>query len=284
MTRPKRVLDIGAGTGYGLAAFVDQGWSVVGLEPDPSRARVARGLGLEIVDTALEKYCLQGRDFDLVTLIHTLEHFHDPMGSLKAIASQIRDGGYLYVEVPDILNYVTWRDSLHFAHLSNFSVCTLSQVLAGAGLDAQLWLQPKTAPHGVKHLGVFAQKSPPRARDGDRGSGWISLEQVRSAYLRGLTRVGVAWPIRYEVAAIEHYSSLRYWPVQIDRGVLRLERQTRFSSAVRKVAATPFRELVGKVMARVLKSRDPDFENIQAIERDDAGARRAGAGSAEAGA
>ena len=42
------------------------------------------------------------RQFDLVYSCHTLEHYRDPDSNLGFIANQLRDGGYLYLDVPNL--------------------------------------------------------------------------------------------------------------------------------------------------------------------------------------
>ena len=64
----RRILDIGCGPGTGLKAFQDRGWEVMGVEPDPVRAKV----GNEV------KYLKQGEiwEFDN-TLTHVVINMSD---------------------------------------------------------------------------------------------------------------------------------------------------------------------------------------------------------------
>lgn len=156
----RRMLDVGCGPGTGLKAFRDRGWDVTGLEPDPSRARVGRKRhGLNILESTIEDYRGGEGAFDLITLIHVLEHFHSPVDFLSHVVRHLSDEGYLYIEVPDAARFISWRDSLNLEHMNNFSRFTMQLLLGKLGLVPEYWASPRTAPFGVCHLGVFCRKS-----------------------------------------------------------------------------------------------------------------------------
>lgn len=51
---PARVLDVGCGTGIASRLFRAPGRTVLGIEPDPRMAAVARGYGLEVEEVRFE--------------------------------------------------------------------------------------------------------------------------------------------------------------------------------------------------------------------------------------
>lgn len=159
IVRGREIIDIGTGTGTGLKAFHDRSWIASGLEPEPVRATVGReNHGLNIIESTVEEYTRAEGSYDVATVIQTLEHFHSPFSCLQNVARLVREAGYIYIEVPDLMNYVDWNDSLHFSHMSNFTEETLVLLANRVGLKPRYRLFPKTRPHGVTHLGILFQK------------------------------------------------------------------------------------------------------------------------------
>jgi SAM-dependent methyltransferase len=102
LAQGKRVLDVGCGDGRFLAAMRAHGWSVAGIETDSvAAALAAKRLGAPICETPLETAELPPESFDLVTLLHVLEHVPDPRATLTAAFRLLRPGGALLVAVPN---------------------------------------------------------------------------------------------------------------------------------------------------------------------------------------
>lgn len=99
---PGALLDVGCGDGRFLAAMKARGWRVSGTETDPVAANLARRrTGATIYDRPLEELNLPPASFDLVTLLHVLEHVPDPRATLAACRSLLRPGGALFVALPN---------------------------------------------------------------------------------------------------------------------------------------------------------------------------------------
>jgi SAM-dependent methyltransferase len=102
--RGARVLDIGCGDGRFLAAMAARGAACVeGLETDPVAARLARRrTGATIHERGIEQADLPEAGFDLVSLLHVLEHVPDPRATLIAARRVLRPGGgVLFVALPN---------------------------------------------------------------------------------------------------------------------------------------------------------------------------------------
>ncbi len=133
------VLDIGSSTGIGLNRFQNKGYSVYGVEQDRKRAEFSRpvlGQGVDIFSGSFENY-QPARKFDLVLLIHVLEHLADPYAILTKIHSLLGDNGVLYVEVPNLYKSIDYRDSFYLSHMINFTKGSLSRLLESTGFKVE---------------------------------------------------------------------------------------------------------------------------------------------------
>lgn len=98
---PARVLEIGIGTGQATRGLLARGWRVVGLEPGPELAAVARralgGLGdVEVVVAPFERWDGPAATFDLV-FAATSWHWLSPSTALVRAARLLRPGGHLAI-------------------------------------------------------------------------------------------------------------------------------------------------------------------------------------------
>jgi SAM-dependent methyltransferase len=134
---PPSVLDCGAGEGHLVHALRAMGVHTCGVEPSAAgRAAARRRYGLELHARVSE---VSGR-FDLVTLVHVLEHVTDPVALLRDLAPRLRPNGVLFIEVPHAGSVDMWRPrrrreilDLPF-HLYHFVPVTLSRIVERAGL------------------------------------------------------------------------------------------------------------------------------------------------------
>ncbi len=97
------ICDLGCGNGDLLAEFKARGHRVVGVEVDEDARRNAGNKGIETHVGYAEALpdAIQRRTFDLVTMIHVLEHCADPLQALRNAFELLRPGGYLAIEVPN---------------------------------------------------------------------------------------------------------------------------------------------------------------------------------------
>jgi SAM-dependent methyltransferase len=88
------VLDVGCGTGIEARQFRDAGATVLGVEPDPRMAEVARRSGLTVEVATFEAWDAAGRTFD-VLVCGTAWHWVDPVAGATKAAQVLRPGGVL---------------------------------------------------------------------------------------------------------------------------------------------------------------------------------------------
>lgn len=104
--RGKRVLDVGAATGYLAEVLVGRGCKVTGIELDPDAARQAEEHCDRVIVGNLEEMDLDaelGEDrFDVIVFGDVLEHLKDPGAVLSRFGGFFRPGGYAVASIPNI--------------------------------------------------------------------------------------------------------------------------------------------------------------------------------------
>lgn len=133
--RPTTHLDIGCSAGLLLERFRDDfGCQPTGVEPGDAYRAHAQRRGLEIVASLDELPTIAANRFDLVSLIHVLEHLPDPVTYLADLRQKLMTpDGWLLVEVPNLYAH----DCFEIAHLVSYSPRTLQQTVEKAGFAIQ---------------------------------------------------------------------------------------------------------------------------------------------------
>lgn len=202
------VLDVGCGPGTGLKAFEELDFVATGIDEDNTRARHGLALGLKIEVAPWESYAPAER-FDVITCLHSIEHFHSPRDLLERAHAWLRPGGLLVLEVPNLAHFVTdWTDALYLAHMANYSPATLERLgaLAGFHVVARVcYYATDVKNHENLCLFFSADRAvaaePGASSDGDEPT-W---ESVVRAYGAGLEHVA-APPYEFEVPLINDIS------------------------------------------------------------------------------
>lgn len=129
-----RMLDVGCGNGATLRAFnsVAPGWKKAGTEFDAKcRAEVESIPNTEPLHVGPVESVLGS--FDLITMIHVLEHIVDPIAVLHTLCGKLSPGGLLLIEVP---HHRTNPFELLIAdHRTHFTADSMTRVLAAAGFE-----------------------------------------------------------------------------------------------------------------------------------------------------
>ena len=96
------LLDVGAGTGDFLKIAKEKGWVVCGMEPNKTAANLAFGKGIELKPSLND---FEGKQFDVVTLWHVLEHIPNLKETLLKISGLVKPNGILIIAVPNFKSY-----------------------------------------------------------------------------------------------------------------------------------------------------------------------------------
>lgn len=129
-----RLLDVGCGNGAFLRASsrLMPGWALSGTEQsDRSRSVLESIPGYEALHTGpLEQVPGQ---FDMVSLIHVLEHIPDPRNILGALRGKLKEGGVLVIQVPDRLQNPF--DLLIVDHSTHFTPSAVADLVRSCGYE-----------------------------------------------------------------------------------------------------------------------------------------------------
>ena len=129
-----RLIDIGCGNGAALARYSRAlpKWELYGSELSDRALPELRSL-----PNFVDLYCMPTGDipgkFEIVSMIHSLEHMPSPGKTLEDVARLLGEGGKAFVEVPDV--ETSPFDILVADHLSHFSRQTLAHLANRAGLS-----------------------------------------------------------------------------------------------------------------------------------------------------
>lgn len=144
---PRRLLDVGSGSGDLGAVLARRGWSVVGVEPSRAACELARERGVDAHSGTLETVELEEASFDAVVFHHSLEHVPDPVAALGRARALLRPGGAAAIAVPNFdspqrrrLGADWWALDLP-RHRFHFTPDALDRALGRAGLKPG-WLRP----------------------------------------------------------------------------------------------------------------------------------------------
>ena len=136
MPETGKLLDVGCGNGSFLRAFGARYpmWQIMGLEQNShykesiESIKGVRGLYVGSPESVRDR-------FDLITLVHSLEHIANPIHYLKSLRALMNPGGLLLIEVPDL--ETSPFDILIADHCTHFTEVTLRGVVSLACFDTQ---------------------------------------------------------------------------------------------------------------------------------------------------
>ena len=133
----KRYLDFGCGTGALVHHLNKKNWDAYGIEPSEK----ARNFS-SVTDCLYPSLAtLPQINFDVIALWHVLEHLPDAASSLREFQTQLKQGGYLFLALPNFNSYDANYYKDHWAaydvprHLWHFSTQGITQLCDKCGFE-----------------------------------------------------------------------------------------------------------------------------------------------------
>ncbi len=136
---PKSVMDVGSG----LCVFLHQmrklkpDWQYLAVDPDPVQSAHARDtVGIDAVQADFMELDNRDNSYDFISFNKVLEHVPNPVSMLSKTKSYIKEGGLVYVELPDgseAAKEGADRQEFYVEHLSAFSMPSITILAERAG-------------------------------------------------------------------------------------------------------------------------------------------------------
>jgi len=129
----KKSLDVGCGSGILVEQLSKNRIDAHGIDLNDENFGYAN----------LEKVSLfnyNEKDFDLITILNTLEHMHNPFAALARIRGMLGDEGHLLVTVPNLYNNLLTTSADGFlsnAHLYTFDVQSITNYMNICGFEIE---------------------------------------------------------------------------------------------------------------------------------------------------
>jgi SAM-dependent methyltransferase len=141
LDRNSLVIEAASNDGYMLKNFVEQGISVLGIDPASGPAEKAQNAGIPTMCTffthELAKQLQQeGKQADVFLANNVLAHVPDLNGFVAGIATLLKETGVAVIEVPYVVDLVDHCefDTIYHQHLCYFSVTALDRLFRRHGL------------------------------------------------------------------------------------------------------------------------------------------------------
>ncbi|MCF8272924.1 MAG: class I SAM-dependent methyltransferase [Flavobacteriaceae bacterium] len=132
----KTLLDFGCGTGDFLQVAKDNGWDVLGIEPNNEARKIANYKTNNSVYNSESLKILKESSFDVITLWHVLEHIPNLKEHFSMFQKLLKPNGTLIIAVPNFKSYDAkfyknfWAAFDVPRHLWHFSKTAISKLVS----------------------------------------------------------------------------------------------------------------------------------------------------------
>lgn len=170
-----RVIEVGSGIGCTVKVFDLAGHDASGIEPNIGFCNY----GAQKLHAAVRNGFLfdvpRFPAYDLVLLVHVIEHFRSARAALDHIHSMLRPGGRLYVECPNLAApFATSKRMFHFAHIFNFTPQTLTALARRCGFE----VEQEFREYGCPNLSMLLVKTKQKSLEIDPTAAQVALSAI----------------------------------------------------------------------------------------------------------
>jgi SAM-dependent methyltransferase len=133
-----KLLDIGCGTGDFLVEAKNQGWSILGFEPNSDAKQLAANKGVSFTE---DIFTLPENTFDAVTMWHVLEHVPNLTEYIANLKRIVKPNGTIIIAVPNYKSYDAKYYNRFWAaydaprHLWHFSKTSIKRLFSDVDME-----------------------------------------------------------------------------------------------------------------------------------------------------
>lgn len=134
----RKVLEIGCGYGNRLAFFRGMGYETVGVEANRTRALACREQRLKVFDCHVDDLgsIREFGPYDFAYSVHVLEHMRDVSGHFSQLSKLVREGGFIYIQVPNLSSGENFVMQSHMpVHCHTFTAHSLCRLMMQHGFS-----------------------------------------------------------------------------------------------------------------------------------------------------
>ena len=142
-TEEKNLLDIGCGTGDFLNICNDNGWNVLGIEPNENARSIANSKVKDAVFNLEKLIQLETASFNVITLWRVLEHLPDLDNQISIFKKLLKPDGVLIIAVPNYKSYDAQYYKEFWAaydvprHLWHFSRTSIARLVSKENMSVE---------------------------------------------------------------------------------------------------------------------------------------------------
>ena len=191
-----KILEIGSSIGVTLKVAQERGYEVLGVDVNKGAAAKARELfSIEVLTQNIFELSHKLKDFDIVILMHVLEHIEDPPSFLKQTVKFLKPDGLLFIGVPNFDSLAAERKQAKWGgldpmrHLWQFTPGSLQKILDKAGLKVRKFVLNSNMnyEYDLNHASWFERKRLSsllnKAKELHRGDNLFCVAELSNGHL-----------------------------------------------------------------------------------------------------
>ncbi len=185
----KTLLEVGCSTGLFLEEAQKNGIEVTGLEPEKTKADIARTKNFTVIDGFFPDAVPSGKQYDMIIFNDVFEHLPDPVAALRACNNHLASCGLLIINLPDSSGII-------------YNIARFFNKIGMSGPFERMWQKQFASPHITYFRGSNLQKLV---------EGKTPLKLVASGKLDSMTAQGLKSRIASSV--VEPWATLMFVPL-----------------------------------------------------------------------